>query len=131
MQIRVKREDLIRQLPYLKLQLIMEHDEGEYIFIIGEELWPGGHPLEQLIPSFMEIFTETEFSLLKEMYGHSYVPLSILAQHTHGFSLNSVDVHVKNIRRKIEKYALPLVVQTPSRYGRSLRIKRGSELVIK
>jgi hypothetical protein len=132
MRIKIKREELLYQLPsgdlppFLILEGLMIDDEG-----LQDEF-------EKKYPKIRSIFSLAQYPIVRELYFSSPNVVSRLALYTalnserphinsYGIS-NSINVQIKEIRRIIQEHHLPFSIAThrisvsTNRSGYSLKI---------
>lgn len=129
MQIIVKRDNFIKQFPVLRLPVLQM--EEDFLLINGEILQKDS-PLILENPKLFKIFTNAELAILKELYGHKIPVRSEVFSHIfhaqdsktmYSNSYNKhgcLNVHIKNMRKKIIIHKLPFKIETRRGWGYQL-----------
>lgn len=130
MKIKITPHSLARQIPALRLAILQDLNPDEYVYLEGEGI-DSVSTFVRDFPASLEIFTPMELHFLEALYQQGPTKTDSLRQFSSDESdksrksfSNVVDIHLMNIRRKLEKHQLPF-------YIRSYRGKNLKELVLK
>ncbi len=122
MQIKVPRNELFEQLPRpLRRAMVGESSIPEVFTFEVSNFEVGKFPKEQQIrkefPVLFEVFTPIEwymfcFLMTAEPNEVPYSVLGAKIKNNNSNPANSVNVHVKNMRIKLERLKMPLIIGT-------------------
>lgn len=108
MFIKISRNELLRQIESQGAKL------PEYIVLNGE-MTEGSNIITKIIPTAYAIFTPKEILLVKRLLEADGTIVSVRSLEDcinyEGYS-NTIVVHIKSIRKKIQDHSLPMSIKT-------------------
>lgn len=122
MKIRIQKQNLLQQLPeVIRIQLVRDIDSIPEYFVF-DGFAPEESQYEKMLkkyPEFRRVCTPVEFAIFSDLHGkEDGVPLNYLGRHVRTNRTlpyeyrNTIQVHIKNLRRKLHKVGMHFEITT-------------------